>query len=203
MTETTLEMLRSHLRRQNSPWELDQIAVLPHSATPWGCYRQLLREIDTRRLAIRDSAIAAEGHRRGALWARLTLRPLRARGLAMAAEDAEAQAIESARLLAHLEARARAVRSLLPEDLTEATIAQLEAEDGLARLAMATREAHGQPALEVARAIEALPDPQRQAFHSILAAPERPAMTWRADYHETPALAPAAERLALEAVWRR
>ena len=156
----TLAQMLPDLRRQNSPVEVLHVAVLPNAATPWGLYRQLLREADARRAAIRDLLISAEGHRRGALWASLTLRPLRARGLRLSAQDAETQARETAEVLCFLEAWAAAARQLLPPHLSDETVAELEANDLMERLARQIRAARGRevaPAPEVAAAVDCLP----------------------------------------------
>jgi hypothetical protein len=205
MTSHTLAEMLQDLRRMNSAWEVDQVVLLPQAATPWGLYRQILREIDARRGAIRDQAIAAEGHRRGALWAALTLRPLRARGLRLAAQEAERHAQELASILAHLEARARAVRLMLPERLDDRAVAQLEAEDGIARLARSVRAAAARgmlPAQEIEQAIAALPAPMRGRVQE-LAAPGADSWreSWLAQVHEAPGLAPIEPRRALEAAW--
>lgn len=205
MTSThTLPELLQDLRRMNSAWEVDQIVLLPQAETPWGLYRQILREIDARRSAIRDQAIAAEGHERAALWARLTLRPLRARGLRLAAEEARRQALELASILAHLEARARAVREMLPPTLDERTVYELEAEDGMRRLARQIEQARAAgmlPAPEIQRAIAALPAPARQIVHEMSADGEASRQRWISEVHRAPGIAAPAAKAALEAAW--
>jgi hypothetical protein len=201
------EMLQD-LRRGNSAWEVEHLATMPNAATPWGLYRQLLREVDTRRSAIRDHAIAAEGHRRSAFWAEITLQPLKARGLRLAAREAADQAREAAEVLARLEACLRAARHLLPAHLTPGVVAQLEETDGLYRLASAVRAAAEleQPVpREIQSAVGCLPADQAAVVAKLAgeqgAEAEAWKLGWLAMYRQSAQVAPAPLRQALEAAW--